>query len=255
MDKYRFAVCDDEGAVRNLLSTWLLKSPYKAEIKEYSSGEELLKDIDAGAKLDILFLDIAMGGTDGIDTARELGMRVEKNGRSMRASRPLIIYVTGISDRMGDAFGVKAYDYLLKPVSQPVFEGELRRAVEELKRLDAQLVCETRYEDAQIEQYIVVQAGRDTLNLKYRDVIYIESNGRKSIIHSEGNAYDVYKQMSEFENELGKMFFRIHRGYLVNMQHIKGYSRTEVYMDNGESLIISKYKYGEFIKAYMDFLA
>ena len=93
---------------------------------------------------------------------------------------------------MGDAFGVKAYDYLLKPVSQPVFEGELRRAIEELKRLDAQLVCETRYEDAQNEQYIVIQAGRDTLNLKYRDVIYIESNGRKSIIHSEGNAYDVY---------------------------------------------------------------
>ena len=255
MDKYRFAVCDDEEAIRNLIAGWLLKSPYKAEIKEYDSGEKLISDIDAGTKLDILFLDIAMGGTDGIDTARELGMRVEKNGRSMRASRPLIIYVTGIPDRMGDAFGVKAYEYLLKPVSQPVFESELKRAVEELQRLDAQLVCETRYEDAQIEQYIVVQAGRDTLNLKYRDVIYIESNGRKSIIHSEGNAYDVYKQMSEFENELGKMFFRIHRGYLVNMQHIKGYSRTEVYMDNGESLIISKYKYGEFIKAYMNFLA
>ena len=255
MDKYRFAVCDDEEAIRNLIAGWLSKSPYEAEIKEYDSGEELIRDIDAGINFDILFLDIAMGGTDGIDTARELGMRVEKNGRSMRASRPLIIYVTGIPDRMGDAFGVKAYDYLLKPVSQPVFEGELRRAVEELKRLDAQLVCETRYEDAQNEQYIVIQAGRDTLNLKYRDVIYIESNRRKSIIHSEGNAYDVYKQMSEFENELGKMFFRIHRGYLVNMQHIKGYSRTEVYMDNGESLIISKYKYGEFIKAYMNFLA
>ena len=255
MDKYRFAVCDDEEAIRNLIAGWLSKSPYEADIKEYDSGEELIRDIDAGIKFDILFLDIAMGGTDGIDTARELGMIVEKNGKSMRASRPLIIYVTGIPDRMGDAFGVKAYDYLLKPVSQPVFEGELRRAVEELSRLDAQLVCETRYEDAQNEQYIVIQAGRDTLNLKYRDVIYVESNGRKSIIHSEGKSYDVYKQMSEFENELGKMFFRIHRGYLVNMQHIKGYSRTEVYMDNGESLIISKYKYGEFIKAYMNFLA
>ncbi len=255
MDKYRFAVCDDEEAIRNLIAGWLSKSPYKAEIKEYDSGEKLISDIDAGTKLDILFLDIAMGGTDGIDTARELGMRVEKNGRSMRASRPLIIYVTGIPDRMGDAFGVKAYDYLLKPVSQPVFEGELRRAVEELKRLDAQLVCETRYEDAKPEKYVVVQTGKDTLNLKYRDVIYVESNGRKSIIHSDGKSYDVYKQMSEFENEFGKLFFRIHRGYLVNMQHIKGYSRNEVYMDNGESLIISKYKYGEFIKAYMDFLA
>ncbi len=255
MDKYRFAVCDDEEVVRSLLSVWLSKSPYKAEVKEYASGEELLRDIDAGIKLDIIFLDIAMGCTDGIEIARDLVRSIEQKGRSMRASRPLIIYVTGIPDRMGDAFGVKAYDYLLKPVSQPVFESELKRAVEELQRLDAQLVCETRYEDAQTEKYIVVQTGRDTLNLKCRDVIYIESNGRKSIIHSKGNSYDVYKQMSEFENELGKLFFRIHRGYLVNMQHIKGYSRTEVYMDNGEALIISKYKYGDFIKAYMNFLA
>ena len=122
MDKYRFAVCDDEEAVRSLISGWLLKSPYKAEIKEYDSGEELLRDIDAGVNPDILFLDIAMGGADGIETARELGKRVENNGRSMRASRPLIIYVTGIPDRMGDAFGVKAYDYLLKPVSDDKHE-------------------------------------------------------------------------------------------------------------------------------------
>ena len=82
MDKYRFAVCDDEEAIRNLIAGWLSKSPYEAEIKEYDSGEELIRDIDAGINFDILFLDIAMGGTDGIDTARELGMRVEKNGRS-----------------------------------------------------------------------------------------------------------------------------------------------------------------------------
>ena len=45
MDKYRFAVCDDEEAVRSLIAGWLLKSPYQAEIKEYGSGEELLRDI------------------------------------------------------------------------------------------------------------------------------------------------------------------------------------------------------------------
>ncbi|WP_051226715.1 LytR/AlgR family response regulator transcription factor [Butyrivibrio sp. MC2013] len=144
MDKYRFAVCDDEEVVRNLLSAWLSKSQYKSEIKEYSSGEELLNDIDAGVNPDILFLDIAMGGADGIDTARELGKRVENNGRSMRASRPLIIYVTGIPDRMGDAFGVNAYDYLLKPVSQPVFDGVLRRAVEELLRYGLKMAERSR---------------------------------------------------------------------------------------------------------------
>ena len=41
MGKYHFAVCDDEKAVRELLSGWLSDSPYKAQISEYSSGEEL----------------------------------------------------------------------------------------------------------------------------------------------------------------------------------------------------------------------
>ena len=82
MDKYRFAVCDDEETVRSLIAGWLSKSPYEAEIKEYVSGEELIRDIDAGIKLDILFLDIAMGGADGIDIARELGMRVESTDRT-----------------------------------------------------------------------------------------------------------------------------------------------------------------------------
>ena len=254
MEKYCFAVCDDEKAVRNLLHGWLSDSSYKADIKEYPSGEELIKDIDAGIKIDVLFLDIAMGGNDGIETARELGMRIEHNGKSMRASRPLIIYVTGIPDRMGDAFGVKAYGYLLKPVSHASFDGELHRAVEELKKLDAQLVCETKYQDSS-DAFIAVQSGKGIINVKLKDILYVESSGRKSVVHTAAEQLEVYKQMAEFEDELGKEFFRIHRGYLVNMQNIKGYSRTEIQVDNGETIIISKYKYADFIKAYMDFIS
>ena len=254
MGKYCFAVCDDEKAVRDLLHGWLSDSSYNADIKEYSSGEELIKAIDAETRIDVLFLDIAMGGNDGIETARELGMRIEDNGKSMRASRPLIIYVTGIPDRMGDAFGVKAYGYLLKPVSRASFDGELHRAVEELKKLDAQLVCETTYQDI-ADAFIAVQSGKGIVNVKLKDILYVESSGRKSVVHTAGEQLEVYKQMAEFEDELGKEFFRIHRGYLVNMQHIKGYSRTEIQVDNGETIIISKYKYADFIKAYMDFIS
>ena len=121
MGKMCFAICDDEKAVRELLYGWLSGSVYNAEIKEYSSAEDLIKDIDSGSKIDVLFLDIAMGGTDGIEAAKALGKRIEESGRSIRASRPLIIFVTGIPDRMGDAFGVRAYGYLLKPIFKAAF--------------------------------------------------------------------------------------------------------------------------------------
>ena len=230
MTRYSIAICDDEEDVRSIFHDWVSKAKYDADVKEYSGGDELIKDIDAGAGIDILFLDIAMGKNDGIETAKELGRRVEASGKSMRASRPLIIFVTGIPDRMGDAFGVKAFDYLLKPVSQASFESELHRAVEELQRLDAQLICETKYQNEE-DRFISIQSGKGTIK------------------------HEVYRQMNDFEDELGNSFFRVHRGYLVNMRHIKGYSRSEVQVDNGDALIMSKYKYADFIRAYMEFIS
>ena len=254
MTRYSIAICDDEEAVRSIFHDWVSKAKYDADVKEYSGGDELIKDIDAGAGIDILFLDIAMGKNDGIETAKELGRRIEASGKSMRASRPLIVFVTGIPDRMGDAFGVKAFDYLLKPVSQASFESELHRAVEELQRLDAQLICETKYQNEE-DRFISIQSGKGTINIKLRDILYIESSGRKAIVHLPGIKHEVYRQMNDFEDELGNSFFRVHRGYLVNMRHIKGYSRSEVQVDNGDALIMSKYKYADFIRAYMEFIS
>ena len=254
MKKCCFAICDDEYEVRHLLQSWLADSSYNADVKEYSSGEELLRDMDQGTQIDVLFLDIAMGNADGIETAKELAHRIERSGKSMRASRPLIIFVTGIPDRMGDAFGVSAYGYLLKPVSKEMLESELHRAVTELNRLDAQMVCETVYEEKEVE-CITIQTGKITANTEIRDILYIESNGRKTVVHLKDNSFEVYKKMEEFEKELGKTFFRIHRGFLVNMLHVKSYSRTEVHMDNGDSLFISKYKYPDFTRSYMDFIS
>ena len=56
------------------------------------------------------------------------------------------------------------------------------------------------------------------------------------------------------ETELGESFFRIHKGYLVNLSYIKGYSKTEAFLTNGAKILISKYKYQDFVKAYLHFL-
>ena len=72
MNKYCIAICDDEEPVRCLLREWTRTSTPGAEVKEYSGGKELLKDIDEGLRLDVLFLDIALEEGDGFETAKEL---------------------------------------------------------------------------------------------------------------------------------------------------------------------------------------
>lgn len=65
---------------------------------------------------------------------------------------------------------------------------------------------------------------------------------------------ECYGKISEMELELREGFFRIHKGYLVNMKYVEKYSRTEVQMKNGKRFPISKYKYQDFIKAYLEYI-
>lgn len=66
---------------------------------------------------------------------------------------------------------------------------------------------------------------------------------------------ECYGKIGGMERELQDGFFRTHRGYLVNMKYVERYSRTEVQMKNGSCLLISKYKYQDFVKAYLAYLA
>lgn len=88
----------------------------------FASGDEFLR---AGWRegYQVVFLDICMEGTNGIETAQRL-----------RAADPdlLIVFVTSSPEYVWDAFPVHPFDYLLKPYKEEKFEqlaGELRRVL------------------------------------------------------------------------------------------------------------------------------
>ena len=56
------------------------------------------------------------------------------------------------------------------------------------------------------------------------------------------------------ESELGDQFCRVHKRSLVNLAYVEGYSKTELTLTSGEKLLISKYKYQDFVKAYLRFV-
>ena len=66
---------------------------------------------------------------------------------------------------------------------------------------------------------------------------------------------EYYDKISSLESELKPDFFRIHKGYLVNIKYVERYDRTEVKMRNGDSLLISKYKYQDFVKRYLEYIS
>lgn len=188
-----------------------------------------------------------MEGADGMETAEQIRDWKEEREEPLWGGLPLLIFVTGHPEYMAKAFSVNAFQYLVKPIDEEEFADVFALALRECCRLGVKKNTEPRK--------ILVRNGNITRNIPVEDIYYIESNNRKIIIAVGDEKIECYGKIGGMERELQEGFFRTHRGYLVNMKYVERYSRTEVQMKNGSSLLISKYKYQDFVKAYLAYLA
>lgn len=243
------AVCDDEETIRTYIKRLIEMQDIECRIMEFSSGGELLQfwQQEDRQQVDILFLDISMDGTDGMEAAEQIRRWKEERSEAVWGSLPLLIFVTGYPEYMPKAFSVNAFQYLVKPIDEKEFENVFAQAVREYRYLEAKKNAEPRE--------ILVRSGNVTRNIPIDDIYYIESSNRKIIVLMQDEEIECYGKIGDLEKQLKESFFRIHKGYLVNMKYVERYSRTEVQMKNGTSLLISKYKYQDFIKAYLGYIS
>ena len=236
MDKIRIAICDDEKNIRAYLRALVRKLDSESEITEYASADEYLSN---GAEHDLLFLDIELNGrTSGMD-----GMSMAKRIRSMELERqPVIIFVTGYEKYVYDAFDVGAFQYLLKPVNE-------RRFAEVFSRAAGQIASASE----ERKKTLVIQCGSENRAIPLQDIYYVESRNHKVVLYLKEGELEYYAKIGDLEEELQGRFYRIHRGYLVNLACVEGYDKTEVMLANGDRLPLSK-KYDDFTAAYLRFM-
>ena len=101
---------------------------------------------------------------------------------------------------------------------------------------------------------VLVRNENRTRSVSADDIYYIESSNRKVTLYLRHEKIEYYDKISSLESELKPDFFRIHKGYLVNIKYVERYDRAEVKMRNGDSLLISKYKYQDFVKRYLEYI-
>lgn len=235
----RTAICDDEPRTRAYLSSLIQAQPFPCGIAEYASADEYLAD---QKEIDLLFLDIELdpdgSGSGGMALARRIRERES-------AVQPVIIFVTGYEQYVFDAFDVGAFHYLMKPVDEGKFATVFVRAAEQ--------VMAGRKTPQRARPLVLRFAGANKV-VPLDSIYYIESSNHKSVLHMKDGEFACYMKIRDLELELQEHFFRIHKGYLVNLSYVSGYSKTEVALTNGEKLLLSKYKYPDFAKAYLRFL-
>ena len=235
----KIAICDDEANIRAYLSSLIRAQDCPCEITEYASADDCLADTQ---KIDLLFLDIELApsdsGLDGMALARKIRERAT-------VTQPVIIFVTGYERYVFDAFDVGAFQYLLKPVNEEKFAQVFARAVEQIA---------ANRENPQKGCVLTLQSANTSKTVPLDSIYYIESSNHRVELHLKDGEFACYAKIGDLELELQDQFFRIHKGYLVNLSYVAGYSKTEVTLTNGVRLLLSKYKYQDFVKAYLHFL-
>lgn len=235
----RIAICDDEQNIRSYLISLIRKQPIPCEITEYSSADAFLSE---KINYDLLFLDIELGG--GPDGNPLNGMILARRVRDKNlCPQPLIIFVTGHEKYVYDAFDVDAFQYLVKPVDEEKFAEVFRRAAAQIS---------TRTD--QNRRKLIIQFGSVRKVIDPDNIYYVESRGHKVTLHLKEGSLEYYAKLGELEQELAGQFYRIHKGYMINLACVEEYSRLEVTMENGDRLLISKYKYADFVRAHMRYL-
>ena len=233
----KIAICDDEANIRAYLSSLIQAQDCPCEIVEYASAGDCLADTQ---KIDLLFLDIelAPSSLDGMALARKIRERAT-------VTQPVIIFVTGYERYVFDAFDVGAFQYLLKPVDEEKFAQVFARAVEQIEAGRVQ---------PQLSHALTLQSAGTSRTVPLDSIYYIESSNHKVVLRLKDGKFSCYAKIRDLEAELGDQFCRVHKGYLVNLAYVEGYSKTELMLTNGEKLLISKYKYPDFVKAYLRFV-
>ncbi len=230
MHMLRFAVCDDEPfmlrEVQAQLASYMKQHGVSCQIDCFANGGELL---DGAKSYDLILLDVRMEPPDGLETAR----RLREQGYN-----GILIFITVLKESVFDSFATQPFDYLLKPLNHEQFYRTLDRAV---KRLEYDM-----------PKKLVVQKNGICQIVPFSEIVYCEVLGRKIFLHlTNGELLDYYGRMDNLEQRADNRFFRSHRSYLVNLDHMRGCTRGFAIMFNGNRVPVSRSREQALIQALL----
>lgn len=211
----RIGICDDEIGARDalrLLLEKLLRGEDGKVFYDFSSGEGVVEWLKKHAgELDLLFLDVELGGISGMEAAKRIR---EKDTGLMLA------FVTGYSDFVFDGYAVGALDYLVKPVRKDRLKEVLARARELL--------------ESRRPQTFVVKNSEGMYRIDKKDILYLQSDRRLVRVLTESREYSYYGRLDEAQAALGPGFVRIHQRYLVRAGAVSKIESGRVTVGNAD---------------------
>lgn len=219
----RIAICDDDNNAvathKRIAESCLKRCGSAGEIAVYTASDNLLYDItEDGFFYDLILLDIEMPGNTGMEVAGKIKPCLPN---------VKIIFITSHIEYAIDAFELSIFRY----VPKADIDKRLFTAIQDAIKLI----------ELEEGKFYKIQTNSRLEKIPYKDIYYIEREGKNASISAAGGVSKVRKSLQQVYGELSaEEFVYIDRGCIVNMIHIMQVKAGMAVLKNGVSLPISR---------------
>ncbi|MEK5070868.1 LytR/AlgR family response regulator transcription factor [Sporosarcina sp. FSL K6-1508] len=204
MQPIRTLIVDDERYAREELIYLMGNFTGIQVVGEAENGESAILQA-LQLQPEVVFLDVEMPKMNGMEVAKSL-MEFKKV--------PIIVFATAYPQFAAEAFRINAIDYLLKPYDQE----QLKQTI---GRIEREVYQSIPTETASTLGKLAVEADGEIDYIHLKDILYMYREEKATKIVTSSREYEVKVSLKELESRLVPFFFfRIHRGYLVNLNYV-----------------------------------
>ena len=212
-DPLQIMIVDDEPLAVERLQLLVARCDNVVLVGTAPDGEAALRLAEA-VRPDVMLLDIAMPGMDGIEVARAL---------SQSDVDPAVIFITAFDNFAVAAFDVAAVDYLMKPVDGERLARALDRARDALEKGKGKRRAPSRY----VEEFWVPD-HHGLIRIAARDIDRITAERDYMRLHVGQRTWLIYRTIGKLEEELDpELFIRVHRSAILRRDTISGLTRDD----------------------------
>lgn len=241
-------VIDDEARALSLIVDYVNKTPTLNLLASFQNAIEALEYLSQN-KVDLLLLDIQMPDITGLELLQSLPVK------------PLVIFTTAYPEYAVEGFVLDALDYLVKPVMFPRFLKAVNKAIKQASLLNppmppaqptppTQVISETATTPPPAESgYLFIKVDSHWTRLQLSDIRYIQGSGDYVAIHLLDNRKLLSLQtLTQMISRLpAHDFFRIHRSYIVNLNHVDTVEKDHLLIGDADLTIGKSYR-SDFFK-------
>jgi two-component system LytT family response regulator len=230
----RVVIIDDERSARETIKTLLEKNFTNVHVAGLAESVEDGYDCIVSEKPDLIFLDVSMPPSNGFELLKKFNQPQFE-----------IVFTTAYSEYAIKAIKHAAADYLLKPV-------DTQELIDAVKKVSRKILDKHQ---GNLERLRVSLPGNKSfVFVSADDIIRVEASGRKLKIILRTRTLEVTQTFEELEAQLpAGIFFRSHRGHLINMNEMKEYIPDKnggcVIMTDGKLVPVAARKKNDFMMA------